>query len=245
MFAEWPKSDPENFNGAGTGDWAQSGRARCQTGPRGLPQPSIPKFRRTSWRLREQVPAPVPHTTRSAAFPACTCAPPRCSLRRPLERTFGGGNGSLDLPLVAAMVRVGLTSHCRHQRYVLVQPFSGAHPRRWGWILHHLSSRTTRALTPRAPGASHSAFSGFSPSTSPDVPMSWPAMLLMFTANPLLPKLEDSTPCPTGRPSLVHFLASSPRAPPPALWSGHYNGPSAAGTDRRGLPAIPAANAPF
>ena len=124
--------------------------------------------------------------------------------------------------------------------YSLIQPFSGAHPRRWGWILQHLSSRN-ESFDARGPGASHSAFPGFSPSTSVVVPMLWPAMLLMFTANPRLPKLD---PLPD-RPSLVHFLASSPRAPPPALWSGHHNGSSAAGMNCRGLPAIPAASGPF
>ena len=73
------------------------------------------------------------------------------------------------------------------------------------------------------------------------MPLEWPAMVIVFTANPLVPNPEDSNPYPTGRASLVHFLSAPPRAPPPALWSGHYTGPLAAGMVRGGCRTIPEA----
>ena len=98
-----------------------------------------------------------------------------------------------------------------------------------------------RALTPGGMGASHSPSAGFPPGTSPCMPLEWPAMVIVFTANPLVPNPEDSNPYPTGRASLVHFLSAPPRAPPPALWSGHYTGPLAAGMIRGGCRTIPEA----
>ena len=50
------------------------------------------------------------------------------------------------------MVCTGLARHYRIQGPVLIQPFSGAHPPPGDRILHHLPSRTMRALTPGGDG---------------------------------------------------------------------------------------------
>ena len=139
------------------------------------------------------------------------------------------------------MVCTGLTRHYRIQESVLIQPFSGAHPPPGVWIIHHLPSRTMRALTPGGDGGVTQSLCRLSAGTSPVMPLEWPAMVIVFTANPLVPNPEDSNPYPTGRASLVHFLSAPPRAPPPALWSGHCTGPLAAGMIRGGCRTIPEA----
>ena len=74
-------------------------------------------------------------------------------------------------------------------------------------------------------GASHSPSAGFPPGTSPVMPLEWPAMVIVFTANPLVPNPEDSNPYPTGTPSLVHFLSAPPRAPPQLFGAAITPGP--------------------
>ena len=134
------------------------------------------------------------------------------------------------------MVCTGLTRHYRIQDPVLIQPFSGAHPPPGVWILHHLPSRTMRALTPGGMGASHSPSAGFLPGTSPCMPLEWPAMVIVFTANPLVPNPEDSNPYPTGRAYLVHFLSAPPRAPPPSSLERPLHRALGCGNDSWGLP---------
>ena len=57
------------------------------------------------------------------------------------------------------------------------------------------------------------------------MPLEWPAMVIVFTANPLVPNPEDSNPYPTGRASLVHFLSTPPRAPPQLFGAAITPGP--------------------
>ena len=123
------------------------------------------------------------------------------------------------------MVCTGLTRHYRIQESVLIQPFSGAHPPPGVWILHHLPSRTMRALTPGGDGGVTQSLCRLSAGTSPVMPLEWPAMVIVFTANPLVPNPEDSNPYPTGRASLVHFLSAPPRAPPQLFGAAITPGP--------------------
>ena len=145
------------------------------------------------------------------------CPPPSCalsrlfaprpspsSLKRPLQGALGCGNGSQRA-----------ASHSRCQRSVLVLPFPGGHPLPGALILHPLEEMSkwykNESVQPRG-GAVPTLIPLFSPTTSPIVPIAWQTMVTVVTTDPLLPKLEDSTPHATGRPSLD-------------------NGPSAAGTD--------------
>ena len=181
---------------------------------------------------RQSAPSRTQHELGSNSRPptTCTCAPPRCSLGPPLERTLGCGNGlhRADAPLPHPRVRSNSAILRRAPPAWRVDSSPSPLPHDESFNAGGGWGRHTVPLP---------AFRRYQPGHAPRMARHGDCV----HCQPAGAEPRGLQPLPDGEGlSCALSLHSAPR-PPPALWSGHYTGPLAAGMVRGGCRTIPEA----